>query len=343
MNKKLLSFSVILAVLSCNNAHSMRRIQDPQIVRCSENERRSVRIIVADHAGSSSGTVLQNTAWNPRVKPIISCVHSFSDVMFDMFDEDDQFAVHHTSDSGFYRLPTSTGLSATYDRYAFEYMSDVVHSKERGGYIVDRYYNRTEKFLISDIRDSMPRNVFTRLGYMQLCPNCLAPRTQQLSDFHEDVEPDRIHPLWQIQNTMYTIRTPKVYMPFDISISFAEKAGPINIIESVLPTAEEINSWRGRDLQVTIHGFPSFDLRHEYKFTIPCRLTDNGRWMHSLDSYTVGFAQNTLGMSGGPCFIDGKLCGVLSGAKIELRTNLQQLYIKTIPTELTEVINSFGD
>ena len=343
MNKKLLSLSIVLAILGCKNIDAMRQVQDPELVLCNENDRHAVRLIVVERAGNSSGTILQNGTGNPNIRAILSCVHNVSNVMYDLFDDGNKFMLNHTSDDGVYDLPVTENGADVYKHYAFEYMSDVDYSMTRGGYIIDRYDNRHKdscvKFVVSDIRDGFPRNIFTSLGHMQLCPYCMTPRAQQLPDLYENLEPNRVHPLWRMQNKIYTIRLPKIYMPFDISVSFAEKAGPINIIESVLPTADEINAWRGRDLQVTAYGFPSFDLRHEYKFTIPCRLTENGRWIHSIDDYSVDFAIRTLGMSGGPCFVNGKLCGVLSGAKV--KGDVQQLYIKTIPQCLIDLVNSF--
>ena len=131
-------------------------------------------------------------------------------------------------------------------------------------------------------------------------------------------------------------------MPFDITISYASKSANNRIQAAPVDINQAAVARLSRDVvDVTVYGNPS-NKEEEYRFSIQCKLSDDGRWLHSTDFVSQRFSEKIFGMSGGPCFINGReFCGVLSGCSFAADDPGMRLHIKTVPDEFINLVNSW--
>lgn len=317
MIKAILATCLAFMPTTCNAMNEFPNVYnpvDPDVSICPKSERYAIHITTS--TGSSfSATRLNLPNYNRNNYSVfLTCAHGFVDAMYDPFDNPSEFACNMRNGRELTITDlhaSSTRLSDAYEVVAAEYREHIRYSvNNHDGMIYDYYRDTEDRQIMTDIRVGNK--------YLGI-----------------------------VNKNFITFRVPDLYLPFDIALSFGkqhvnDRTG-FAINSSDLPEIwylPELALRRNAPITIEAHGFPNFDVLSEYKFSIQCELSKNGRWLKSRNQFTREFIDNNTGMSGGPCYIiDAEtnkktLCGVLSGFY------QRRLYIKTIPSQLIKLANS---
>lgn len=317
MKKAILATCLAFMPTTCNAMNEFPNVYntvDPDVSICPKAERYAIHIITATGSSFSAARLNLPNYNRNNYSVFLTCAHGFVDAMYDPFDEPSKFVMDMRMSNAIESkdLQTKAGtFTAEYEIAATEYREHIRYSVNNHDGMIYDYY-----------RDTIDRQIMT------------------------DLRVDN-HYLGIVNKNFITFRVPDLYLPFDIALSFGkqhvnDRTG-FAINSSDLPEIwylPELALHRNKPITIEAHGFPNCDVLREYKFSLQCELSKNGRWLKSRNQFTRKFIDKNVGMSGGPCYIvDAEtnkktLCGVLSGLY------QRRLYIKTIPSQLIKLANS---
>lgn len=127
-----------------------------------------------------------------------------------------------------------------------------------------------------------------------------------------------------------------IELPLDVSLLCATYVDISLTRIYDLPSSSEVaNLKKHKVYRVTVYGHSGIR-ECEYSITCDMKLTDCGNWFKSIEPITDDMRKYMHGMSGGPCFIDDVLCGVISGCDSDRR-----LCVRALTADLVEAIK-FG-
>lgn len=196
---------------------------------------------------------------------------------------------------------TKKGLcTKDFHKYSFDYMrlTSPLYSNE--SFIVNRTESRKDLFLKSNYGDSS--NIYCDTSYISFCEDGIA-------------------------------------LPIELSCLLLKDKMIGNVEKYTLPSREIIDSWKNGVHEITAYGHSKTQYS-EYKMTCRMQLSSDGKWFKNASKIPSidDFFMKCAGMSGGPCFIDGNLCGVISGVNGQ-----GYLHIKAITNNIVDGLNKIVD